>query len=176
MVKANNSDMHLYAIALGSNRPLSRSLPPPAILHAALALLDLHPFRLLSAAPVIISRPIGPSLRAYANSVALVESALTPREMLAALQALESDFGRKRARRWGERTLDLDIVLWSGGRFSYGRKLIIPHKAWDARDFVLAPLTSIASTWRDPWSMSPVHAKYRQLIRPKPVDRSASRL
>ena len=42
--------------------------------------------------------------------------ALDPPAMLAALKAIERDFGRRAGRRWGARVLDLDIVAWSGGR------------------------------------------------------------
>lgn len=167
---------HVYAIALGSNQALSRYLTPPAILYAALERLNQPPFRLLAASDVIASRPIGPSRRSYANGVALIESSLAPRAALAALQAIERDFGRKRARRWGARRLDLDIILWSGGRVCHGRHLIIPHPQWTKRAFVTAPLVRIASRWRDPHTGRTVAAQFALLVRPKPVDRLPTRL
>jgi 2-amino-4-hydroxy-6-hydroxymethyldihydropteridine diphosphokinase len=167
---------HQYVIALGSNRALSHALKPQAILRAALARLDDAPFRLISASPIITSRPVGPSRRSYANGAALVECALAPLAMLVALQALEKGFGRKRARRWAERTLDLDIIFWSGGRFASGRLLTIPHRAWAKRDFVVTPLATIVRSLRVPPGAVSVGAHAARLERPKPVDRFLRRL
>ena len=47
--------------------------------------------------------------------------------------------------------IDLDIVLWNGGRW-HSRDLTIPHPAFRVREFVLAPAMAIARTWRDPVS------------------------
>jgi 2-amino-4-hydroxy-6-hydroxymethyldihydropteridine diphosphokinase len=67
--------------------------------------------------------------------------------MLARLKRLEREFGRRPGRRWGSRVLDLDIVLWSGGRFR-SRRLKIPHAGLPQRSFVLQPLLAIAPGWR----------------------------
>jgi len=170
MIKASDPGHHVYAIALGSNRPLSRHLPPRAILKGALGRLAEPPFKLVATASIIETRPIGPSRRSYANCAALVESALSPLEMLRTLQGVELSFGRRRARRWGERTLDLDIVLWSGGRFAGGRTLQIPHPQWHQRLFVVRPLAEIAPQLRDVTLGHTVAAQLTRLIRPKPVD------
>jgi 2-amino-4-hydroxy-6-hydroxymethyldihydropteridine diphosphokinase len=80
----------------------------------------------------------------------LVASALAPPDMLALLQAVEREFGRKRrGQRWRARTLDLDIVLWSGGIW-VSPDLAIPHPAFRERAFVLTPAALIAPRWRDP--------------------------
>ncbi|KQN26845.1 7,8-dihydro-6-hydroxymethylpterin-pyrophosphokinase [Sphingomonas sp. Leaf33] len=133
-----------YAIAVGSNR-CGRHGAPAVEVRAALALLGGH------AAPVMTSAPVGPSLRRYANTVAILDSDLTPPEMLAWLKRIERSFGRRRGRRWGARVIDLDIILWSGGAWS-GRDLTIPHPHFRERDFVLTPLAAIAPDWRDPVS------------------------
>ncbi|PCD02266.1 2-amino-4-hydroxy-6-hydroxymethyldihydropteridine diphosphokinase [Sphingomonas spermidinifaciens] len=134
-----------YLIALGSNRR-SRHGPPASTLRAAATRL---PGRVTALSPVISSAPLGPSHRRYANAAALVESELAPPAMLSALKAIERDFGRRRGRRWGARVLDLDIVLWSGGRWQE-RALTIPHAAFRDRAFVLCPAAAIARGWRDP--------------------------
>ncbi|MCY7398475.1 MAG: 2-amino-4-hydroxy-6-hydroxymethyldihydropteridine diphosphokinase, partial [Sphingomonas bacterium] len=85
--------------------------------------------------------------REFANGVALIEAPLAPDEMLAAVKAIERDFGRRAGRRWGARVLDLDLVAWSGGRFT-SRRLIIPHARLAGRNFVLGPLSAIAPDWR----------------------------
>ncbi|MET0241713.1 MAG: 2-amino-4-hydroxy-6-hydroxymethyldihydropteridine diphosphokinase [Sphingobium sp.] len=159
----------LYAVAIGSNRPLSARLAPRAIVEAAFAALDRSPLRLIARAPVIASRPIGPSARAYANSAAVVGTDLSPVALLDHLQGIEAAFGRRRHLRWGARTLDLDIVLWSGGAHR-SRRLTIPHAAFAARDFVLGPLGAVAPRWRDPASGLSIAQLAARLTKPKPVD------
>ena len=139
---------HLYLIALGSNRRHHRHGTPRAVLSAVVeALGELGAVE--AVAPVMNSRPLGPSRRAYANGAVLLSSDSDPLELLAALKRIERRFGRRRGRQWGERTLDLDIILWSGGAYS-GPGLVIPHPHFRERDFVLKPATAIAPRWRDP--------------------------
>ena len=137
---------HLYAIAIGSNRPHGRYGRPPGVVEAAIARLD-EEFGLFDASPIILNAAHGPAGRDFANAVALVESALDPATMLARLKCIEREFGRRGGRRWGPRVLDLDIVLWSGGKFR-SRRLTIPHAELARRSFVLEPLGAIAPGWR----------------------------
>lgn len=162
--------LFLYAIGIGSNRPLSGQLRPRRIVHAAIAALDLPPLSVVARAPVIETPPLGPSRRRYANSAAIVASPLSPHVMLDRLQALESRFGRRRYRRWGERTLDLDLLLWSAGGLRSSR-LTIPHPALHERDFVLRPLSAIARNWRDPRTGLTMAQLASRLAKPKHVDR-----
>jgi 2-amino-4-hydroxy-6-hydroxymethyldihydropteridine diphosphokinase len=136
---------HLYAIAIGSNRPHGRHGRPPQVVEAAIARLDAD-FGLFDASPILLNPAHGPGGRDYANAVALVESGLGPKEMLLRLKTIERDFGRRRGRRWGSRVLDLDIALWSGGKFR-SRRLTIPHPQLARRSFVLQPLAAIAPDW-----------------------------
>lgn len=122
---------------------------PRAIIHAAMVALDIPPLSVVARAPVIMTRPIGPSMRSYTNSVVIVTSPLAPHGMLDRLQAIEQRFHRRRFRRWGDRTLDLDLILWSGGGVK-SRRLTIPHATFRMRDFVLRPLLAIAPRWHDP--------------------------
>jgi 2-amino-4-hydroxy-6-hydroxymethyldihydropteridine diphosphokinase len=137
---------HLYAIALGSNRRHVRYGRPAGVIEAAVARLDAE-FGLFDASPIILNKAVGGAGRDFANAVALVESGLEPKAMLAELKAVERDFGRRPGKRWGERVLDLDLIAWSGGRFR-SRGLTIPHARLREREFVLAPLASIAPDWR----------------------------
>ena len=136
---------HLYAIALGSNRRHVRHGRPAGVVAAAIARLDAE-FDLFDASPIILNKAIGGAGRDFANAVALVESGLEPKAMLAVLKAVERDFGRRPGKRWGERVLDLDLVAWSGARFR-SRDLSIPHDRLAEREFVLAPLAAIAPDW-----------------------------
>lgn len=166
---------HLYAIGIGSNRPLSRRLTPHAIVLAALRALDHSPMRLLKASPIIATRPLGPSARTYANAAALIAAPFEPLAMLDALQAIERSFRRRRFRRWGDRTLDLDLLLWSGGKVR-SRRLTLPHAAFRDRAFVLHPLRSIAARLREPVTNLTVRHLAARLAKPKPVDRKGRSL
>src|SRR3954452_12362167 len=137
---------HLYAIAIGSNRPHRRFRRPPQVVEAAIARLD-EEFGLFDASPIILNAAQGGAGRDFANAVAVIESDVEPPEMLRRLKGIEREFGRRAGRRWGPRVLDLDIVLWSGGRFR-SRRLTVPHKQLARRSFVLQPLSVIALGWR----------------------------
>ena len=143
-----DTPLHLYALALGSNRPLSARLTPARLLAAATALIGDR-VKLLRVSPILSTPPLGPSARQFANGALLVESALPPPAMLAFLQDIETRLGRRRHRRWGARSIDIDIILWSGGVWR-SRTLTIPHAACRSRAFVLTPLRGIAADWRDP--------------------------
>ncbi len=91
------------------------------------------------------SAPFGPQDQPdYINAVAGVMTQLDPQQFLAALQGLERTHGRQRgAERWGPRTLDLDLLVYSGRTVS-DAKLIVPHPRIAERNFVLLPLVEIA--------------------------------
>lgn len=167
MVKT--STLHRYALALGSNRPLSAKRTPRAIVQEAASRLG-EIGRIVATGPILTTEPIGPSLREYANSALLIESRLTPPDMLRALKAIEADLGRRRHRRWGARTIDIDIILWSGGRWS-NRWLHIPHRAFRTRDFVLSPLLAIGPRWSDPLSGLAIRHLHARLRKAAPLPR-----
>ena len=150
---------HLYAVAIGSNRPHGRHGRPREIVQAAIAELERQ-FDLFDASPIVLNPAHGGAGRDFANAVALVESDLEPPAMLKALKAVERAFGRRRGRRWGPRVLDLDLVLWSGGAFR-SRRLTVPHPRIAERSFVLGPLTAIAPTWRVRGALTVRHLAHR---------------
>ena len=170
---SNAMPLPLYAIGLGSNRRHVRFGDPRAVLLAALAALESDDIEAVDASPIIASDPLGPSRRRYANAVALVASPLSPPEMLDRLQTIEASFGRRTGQRWSARTLDLDILLWSGGTWS-DSALTIPHTAIEQRAFVLGPLRAIVPLWPHPLHGRSVRQLAARLARPKPVDRGAS--
>lgn len=137
---------HLYAIAIGSNRPHGRFGRPTHVVEAAIARLDQE-FDLFDASPIMINAAHGGAGREFANTVALIESEIEPPEMLLRLKRLEEEFGRRPGKRWGPRVLDLDIALWSGGKFDR-RTLTVPHPQLAKRSFVLQPLANVAPSWR----------------------------
>lgn len=91
------------------------------------------------------SKPMGPQDQPdYINAVAAIDTALTAEQLLDALQKVEQQHGRKRkAERWGPRTLDLDILLY-GDQVIATERLTVPHYGLRVREFVLYPLYEIA--------------------------------
>ncbi len=125
------------------------------MIDAAVAALADAGLTVAARSPTLRSIAIGPAGRGFANAAVLVESGLDPPALLALLKRIERAFGRRRGRRWGPRVLDLDIALWSGGRWPRGHrrtapgKLAVPHAQLARRDFVLVPLATIVPGWRD---------------------------
>jgi len=74
----------------------------------------------------------------YRNAVVVVDTDLTPDELLDALHRIEDDHGRTRDVRWGDRTLDLDVVAIDDLRLDT-TTLTVPHPRAGERAFVLAP-------------------------------------
>lgn len=74
----------------------------------------------------------------YLNAVALVRTRLAPSVLLRALHRIEADHGRVRRERWGDRTLDLDLIAY-GEVTSTDARLTLPHPRAAERAFVLAP-------------------------------------
>jgi 2-amino-4-hydroxy-6-hydroxymethyldihydropteridine diphosphokinase len=156
---------YLYAIAIGSNRRHGRHGRPAQVVAAAIARLE-RDFSLFEAAPILLNHAHGPAGRNFANSVALIETDAEPIELLQRLKDIERDFGRRPGKRWGSRVVDLDIALWSGGRFA-ARSLAIPHPQLERRPFVLVPLAAIAPGWPVRGSLTARHLAHR-LARRRP--------
>jgi 2-amino-4-hydroxy-6-hydroxymethyldihydropteridine diphosphokinase len=75
---------------------------------------------------------------AYLNAVVLVETTLEPLALLAALGDIERSQGRTREERWGDRTLDIDIVAFDDLVLATD-ELTVPHPRAAVRSFVLSP-------------------------------------
>ena len=130
-------------VALGSNLGARDEL-----LRDAVAALDaVAGVTVVSASTPVSSvalTPEGPdeTRPEYLNAVALVETSLDPIALLDALQSIESDHGRTRDVRWGDRTLDLDIVAFGDLELETER-LTLPHPRAAERAFVLEPWSEI---------------------------------
>lgn len=135
-------------IALGSNQRHHRLGRPRDVLRGAmeeLACLGTVTAR----SRITTTAPIGPAKRRFANAACVLESECDPPSLFQGLQQMERDFGRRSGQRWGDRVLDLDIILWSKGVFE-NKSLTIPHTQFRVRNFVLVPAAQIAGDWRDP--------------------------
>lgn len=120
--------------------------------------------------PVIATPAMGAAQRRFANAALVLASELDPPALLAALKRTEREFGRRPGQRWGDRVLDLDIVLWSGGAWR-SDGLTIPHAAFAARRFVLDPACAIAPDWRTPPYGLTLAQHQARLTRPRPLPR-----
>ncbi len=163
---------HLYLIGLGSNQRHTLIGSPARIIEQALIALEMPEIDVFARSSIISSRPIGPSARLYANAAAIIATSLNPDEILQQLQMIEQHFGRlRRGQNWRSRTLDLDILLWSGGIWcSDAPALAIPHPQLHLRNFVLEPAANIAGNWRDPVSGFAIKHLVKRLNRSKPLD------
>jgi len=93
---------------------------------------------------VYVSAPVGgPEQDDYLNQVVELRTTLSPHDLLAAIREIEVRLGRKRAVRWGPRTVDIDI-LWYHGLPVADADLEVPHPRMEARRFVLEPLAELA--------------------------------
>ncbi|WP_375270362.1 2-amino-4-hydroxy-6-hydroxymethyldihydropteridine diphosphokinase [Sphingomonas sp.] len=153
-----------YLVALGSNR-VGRHGRPRDEVAAALRLLGGR------ASPIVASAPLGPSTRTFANAAALIDTDESPADLLARLKRIERAFGRRAGRRWGARVIDLDMILWSGGRVA-SRRLTVPHRLFRQRAFVLAPAAHLAPEWRDPVTGLALRHLRARLTARRPAPRS----
>ena len=127
-------------IGLGAN-----ILDPQVQLITALqALQNLPETRLITWSSLYSSRPLGPQDQPdYVNAVAEIHTGLSAHLLLEQLQQQEKHQGRQKLRHWGERCIDLDILLY-GDEQMRTDDLTIPHPGLTERDFVLQPLLEIA--------------------------------
>jgi 2-amino-4-hydroxy-6-hydroxymethyldihydropteridine diphosphokinase len=144
----------MILIGLGSNITGPWGTPRSAVEKALLS-LNQFPLRLVKSSKLLATKPFGNKNQPdFINAVAMIETALPPIALLSRLHDIERKAGRKRAQRWGPRTLDLDILDYKGlvlkpqGR---GRAALrLPHEGIAMRDFVLLPLAEIAQHWKHP--------------------------
>ena len=134
--------MSLVYIGLGANL----DEPQQQLEQALTELAQLPNCRLLAQSSLYHSKPVGPQDQPdYINAVALLKTDLEPLALLDTLQQLEQDHGRVRKRHWGERTLDLDILLIDN-LIIESERLTIPHPFAQQRSFVVYPLAEITPT------------------------------
>lgn len=138
------------ALGLGSNLGDGR-----AIFRGILAELTQRKIWVIAQSDVYQSVAWGPPQPDYLNMVVLVETELPPMPLLHELIALEQQWGRVRTVRWGPRTLDLDILLYSN-LILETEELTIPHPGLLVRNFALLPLATLAADWVHPKAQVPV--------------------
>lgn len=98
---------------------------------------DVRLSRLFETVALRVDGP-DPDAPGYVNAVALVTTRLAPEILLGMLHAIEDENGRVRGERWGDRTLDLDLIAY-GDVVSDDPRIQLPHPRAAERLFVLEP-------------------------------------
>lgn len=132
------ADTRRAFLGLGSNQGARER-------HLAAAVEALVAVGRRAVSPLYETDPVGGpgDQGAYLNLVVELDTDLDARQLLAVAHRLESAAGRVRRERWGERTLDVD-VLWLDAATVDEEDLVVPHPRMWERRFVLAPLRDLA--------------------------------
>jgi len=126
-------------LGLGSNVGERR-----AALAAAVGALRAYPdIEIIAASPLYETAPWGlTSQQDFLNAAVRVGTSLAPADLLAAILAIEISLGRVRRKKWGPRSIDIDILVF-GDEVIDGPGLTIPHPHLTERIFALAPLVDV---------------------------------
>ena len=126
----------LSYIGLGSNLGDSQAILRDAV-------QALAAYGVVQVSGLYASKPLGPQDQPdFLNAAVSLLSTLPPFELLDVLQQLEKDAGRIKLRHWGERTLDLDLLLY-GSEVIRSERLTVPHPGILQRHFVMLPLLDL---------------------------------
>ena len=137
--------MSIAYIALGSNLGDKEKN-----LRRALLLLTQQGVEVVRVSSFLSTEPYGVTDQPqFLNAVACVRTSLAPLALLDVLLATELAMGRVRLRHWGERNIDLDLLLYEDVVLDLPR-LRLPHPDMQNRDFVLLPLAEIAPELKHP--------------------------
>ncbi|MEX0884021.1 MAG: 2-amino-4-hydroxy-6-hydroxymethyldihydropteridine diphosphokinase [Cyclobacteriaceae bacterium] len=91
----------------------------------------------------------GKSTGWYLNRVLIMESSIDPFQALELIQSIEIKLGRRRGEKWGNRTMDIDILYFDDQIIST-EQLKVPHPQLEHRNFVLAPLAELLPDYLHP--------------------------
>ena len=132
--------MTRYAVALGSNQG-------DRLDNLIAAVESLRSWTTVTAVSSLYeTEPVGgPEQDPFLNAVVMIDTQMTPLQVLDRLKTIENDLGRVRSVKWGPRTIDLDLVS-SDGPEHHDERLHLPHSLAAQRGFVLMPLVDV---WPD---------------------------
>ena len=135
---------HSAVLALGSNLG-----DREGIIRAGIRDIAALPEVIVTGASGLVETPalkpqgVDTDAPAYLNAVLTVRTTLDPHHLLRSLNGIEREHGRVRNERWGDRTLDIDIIEF-GGLVMATDELTVPHPRAHERVFVLAPWLQVA--------------------------------
>lgn len=144
----------MILVALGSNQSGPWGTPELTI-RRAIAELNVGPIKLETVSTLIRTPAFGVTNQPdFMNAVAIIRTALSPQALMRRLHMIERNAGRKRGRRWGPRTLDLDLLDYHVRRIKQKglvqKAITLPHPRIAERLFVLKPISEIAPRWKHP--------------------------
>ncbi|WP_435979663.1 2-amino-4-hydroxy-6-hydroxymethyldihydropteridine diphosphokinase [Psychrobacter sp. DM4] len=146
MDEITDSEWVTTYLGLGSNLINELGTPTQHLQQAIKGLSEHKQVREVQVSSFYLSAPMGPQDQPdFVNTVVSVQTTLTPFELLAFCQQLENNAKRARLRHWGERSLDVDILLYGDAQVAEPT-LTIPHAGLYERNFVLIPLLELIPT------------------------------
>jgi 2-amino-4-hydroxy-6-hydroxymethyldihydropteridine diphosphokinase len=157
----------MILVALGSNLsgPWGN---PTATVNQAIEELGRRNIRVLRTSQLLLTAPYGVTNQPdFVNAVISISTVIPPQSLMRVLHDIERKAGRRRLKRWGPRTLDLDLLEYHGRilapRTRSIKPLVLPHPGIELRSFVLRPLTEIAPRWKHPVSHRSAEQSLRRL-------------
>ncbi|NFI84871.1 2-amino-4-hydroxy-6-hydroxymethyldihydropteridine diphosphokinase [Clostridium botulinum] len=130
--------MHTVYVAFGSNIGEKESY-----IKRALEKIEERGMEIIKVSSIYETEPYGVlDQDSFLNGVVKIETNLTPEDLIGELLNIEKQLNRVRERRWGPRTIDLDIIFYDDLIINE-KDLVIPHKDMENREFVLKPLCDI---------------------------------
>lgn len=132
---------HKYYIGLGSNLNDRNT-------YLAQARVGLEKYgTIANTSSITETEPFGSANTPFLNQAIEFHSLLMPEELLDAIKDLEISIGRQPREHWGNREIDIDIVLWDGEKLDtvtpHGHKLVVPHPGLPGRAFLLRSLQEL---------------------------------
>ncbi len=137
--------MHTAYVAFGSNMGEKENY-----IKKALEKIEERGMKIIKVSSIYETEPYGVlDQDSFLNGVVKIETNLTPEDLIGELLNIEKQLDRVRERRWGPRTIDLDIIFYDDLIINE-KDLVIPHKDMENREFVLKPLCDIDENFIHP--------------------------
>ncbi|CBZ02704.1 2-amino-4-hydroxy-6-hydroxymethyldihydropteridine diphosphokinase [Clostridium botulinum] len=150
--------MHTAYVAFGSNIGEKESY-----IKRALEKIEERGIEIIKVSSIYETEPYGVlDQDSFLNGVVKIETNLTPENLIGELLNIEKQLDRVRERRWGPRTIDLDIIFYDDLIINE-KDLVIPHKDMENREFVLKPLCDIDENFIHPVLKKSVRELYDRL-------------
>lgn len=150
--------MHTAYVAFGSNIGEKKSY-----IKRALEKIEERKMKIIKVSPIYETEPYGVlDQDSFLNGVVKIETNLTPEDLIGELLHIEKQLDRVRERRWGPRTIDLDIIFYDDLIINE-KDLVIPHKDMENREFVLKPLCNIDENFIHPVLKKSIKQLYDEL-------------
>ncbi|KOM98598.1 2-amino-4-hydroxy-6-hydroxymethyldihydropteridine pyrophosphokinase [Clostridium botulinum] len=150
--------MHTAYVAFGSNMGEKENY-----IKRALEKIEERGMKIIKVSSIYETEPYGVlDQDSFLNGVVKIETNLTPEDLIGELLNIEKQLDRVRKRRWGPRTIDLDIIFYDDLIINE-KDLVIPHKDMENREFVLKPLCDIDENFIHPVLKKSVRQLYDEL-------------